>query len=539
MAFHISGFLQQMVSGTKSSESASTESAAAENAGQTEQTAQVNTINAKYLASLLAGDTVTGVVNSMKDNQVILSLPNGENLFARLAQGAQVQLGQSMTFQVQENKGNFVALKPLFGDAQQMVLVQKALEAAGLSANESNMAIVQELLARNMSIDAAMLNEMVKNNLKFPNASLDTMANLVKLNIPVTQENIEQYEAYTHYERNMAGQLDSLPSALSDTLTQLTGQDPVQAGTFLKNVTAALYEGLPQEMQAGLSEIMPQDAVREGLAQKITETFNDTPQGGQAQALAEQITEGNATVKETLSQLADLIAGAKNIPDDTQAAGQTEKKLTQLLASKELGQLLKGQIEETLYLKPQMADSEESIKGFYKRVRSSLEAVSKETQKAAEGSALSANLNEIKSNIDFMNDLNRNMTYFQMPVRFSEGTGNGELYVFTNKKILHNNPENVSALLHLDMEHLGPVDVYVKLAGKNVTTNFCLEDSETLDFVYDHIDRLNARLEALGYTAHFEMKLTQPQENFDFEKDFLQNQTGGAPTSQYIFDIKA
>ena len=539
MAFHISGFLQQMVSGTKSSESASTESAAAENAGQTEQTAQVNTINAKYLASLLAGDTVTGVVNSMKDNQVILSLPNGENLFARLAQGAQVQLGQSMTFQVQENKGNFVALKPLFGDAQQMVLVQKALEAAGLSANESNMAIVQELLARNMSIDAAMLNEMVKNNLKFPNASLDTMANLVKLNIPVTQENIEQYEAYTHYERNMAGQLDSLPSALSDTLTQLTGQDPVQAGTFLKNVTVALYEGLPQEMQAGLSETMPQDAVREGLAQKITETFNDTPQAGQAQALAEQITEGNATVKETLSQLADLIAGTKNTPDDTQAVGQTEKKLTQLLASKELGQLLKGQIEETLYLKPQMADSEESIKGFYKRVRSSLEAVSKETQKAAEGSALSANLNEIKSNIDFMNDLNRNMTYFQMPVRFSEGTGNGELYVFTNKKTLHNNPENVSALLHLDMEHLGSVDVYVKLAGKNVTTNFCLEDSETLDFVYDHIDRLNASLEALGYTAHFEMKLTQPQENFDFEKDFLQNQTGGAPTSQYIFDIKA
>jgi len=539
MAFHISGFLQQMVSGTRSSESASTESTSAENAGQTEQTAQVNTINAKYLASLLAGDTVTGVVNSMKDNQVILSLPNGENLFARLAQGAQVQLGQSMTFQVQENKGNFVALKPLFGDAQQMVLVQKALEAAGLSTNESNMAIVQELLARNMSIDAAMLNEMVKNNLKFPNASLDTMANLVKLNIPVTQENIEQYEAYTHYERNMAGQLDSLPSALSDALTQLTGQDNAQAGAFLKNVTAALYEGIPQEMQADLSKTMLQAAVREGLAQKITEAFDNTPQSGQALALAEQITEGNATVKETLSQLADLIAGTKNTPDDTQAVGQTEKKLTQLLASKELGQLLKGQIEETLYLKPQMADSEESIKGFYKRVRSSLEAVSKETQKAAEGSALSANLNEIKSNIDFMNDLNRNMTYFQMPVRFSEGTGNGELYVFTNKKTLHNNPENVSALLHLDMEHLGSVDVYVKLAGKNVTTNFCLEDSETLDFVYDHIDRLNARLEALGYTAHFEMKLTQPQENFDFEKDFLQNQTGGAPTSQYIFDIKA
>ena len=56
---------------------------------------------------------------------------------------------------------------------------------------------------------------------------------------------------------------------------------------------------------------------------------------------------------------------------------------------------------------------------------------------------------------------------------------------------------------------------------------------------YHEAEEVPARLEALGYTAHFEMKLTQPQENFDFEKDFLQNQTGGAPTSQYIFDIKA
>lgn len=68
-----------------------------------------------------------------------------------------------------------------------------------------------------------------------------------------------------------------------------------------------------------------------------------------------------------------------------------------------------------------------------------------------------------KSNIDFMNDLNKNMTFFQMPLKFSEGEGNGELYVFTNKKALTHNSEDVSAMLHLDMEHLGPIDVYVKL----------------------------------------------------------------------------
>lgn len=52
---------------------------------------------------------------------------------------------------------------------------------------------------------------------------------------------------------------------------------------------------------------------------------------------------------------------------------------------------------------------------------------------------LSKSLSDIKSNIDFMNDLNKNMTYFQMPLKFSESEGNGELYVFTNKKNLTEN----------------------------------------------------------------------------------------------------
>ena len=38
--------------------------------------------------------------------------------------------------------------------------------------------------------------------------------------------------------------------------------------------------------------------------------------------------------------------------------------------------------------------------------------------------------------IYLLNDLNKNMTYFQMPVKFSKSEGNGELYVFTNKKNL-------------------------------------------------------------------------------------------------------
>ena len=48
-----------------------------------------------------------------------------------------------------------------------------------------------------------------------------------------------------------------------------------------------------------------------------------------------------------------------------------------------------------------------------------------------------------------------------MPVKFSKSEGNGELYVFTNKKNLARKTDNISAMLHLDMDNLKSMDIYV------------------------------------------------------------------------------
>jgi hypothetical protein len=77
---------------------------------------------------------------------------------------------------------------------------------------------------------------------------------------------------------------------------------------------------------------------------------------------------------------------------------------------------------------------------------------------------------------------------------------NGELFVYTNKKSLSDRSGNYSALLHLDMEHLGPMDVYVQMRDyTKVSTNFYLQSEELLDFIGAHIDELTERLTAKGY----------------------------------------
>ena len=96
-------------------------------------------------------------------------------------------------------------------------------------------------------------------------------------------------------------------------------------------------------------------------------------------------------------------------------------------------------------------------------------------------------------------------------------------------------------MLHLDMDNLKSMDIYVNLSkGNNVSTNFVLETEELLDFVYQHIDKLNERLKQLGYKTHFEMKTaTDRNDRLDFVKDFVQKDIHPASGEQYIFDAKA
>ena len=45
----------------------------------------------------------------------------------------------------------------------------------------------------------------------------------------------------------------------------------------------------------------------------------------------------------------------------------------------------------------------------------------------------------------------------------NEKNASGQLYVYTNKKSMSNPDKELSAFLHLDLEHLGGTDVSIKM----------------------------------------------------------------------------
>ena len=52
------------------------------------------------------------------------------------------------------------------------------------------------------------------------------------------------------------------------------------------------------------------------------------------------------------------------------------------------------------------------------------------------------------------------------------------------------------------METLGNMDIFLKLEDGKLSTRFCLEKEEMIDFIGQHIDELNRRLEGKGYKVN-------------------------------------
>lgn len=131
-------------------------------------------------------------------------------------------------------------------------------------------------------------------------------------------------------------------------------------------------------------------------------------------------------------------------------------------------------------------------------------------------------------------------TYVQLPLRLQQGNAHGDLYVYTNRKNLAGKDGAVSALLHLDMEYLGPVDVYVAMQKNKVNTKFYVADDGMLDFLEAHMDLLTDRLQKRGYDCSMSMEI-RGEKDSDASKEGLGpilGQEKGVALAQYAFDVR-
>ena len=267
------------------------------------------------------------------------------------------------------------------------------------------------------------------------------------------------------------------------------------------------------------------NSVQETMEQLIRDLEAFTVQNDAAKSLVEAFAKGNISGAELLKHL------KQECKDPAQFRALLSNQGVQKLLGKSLTDAWKLTAEQT--------SSKAEVKELYRRMEEQTRQIMDTLQASAKAdSPLAGAVTRLQNNLDFMNQLNQMFPYVQLPLSLSGSEAHGELYVYTNKKNLAKENGTVSALLHLDMEHLGTVDVMVRMNSEQyVNTNFMVASEEVLDLIEAHLDELTARLNKRGY--HMETSCSLQEEDGSVMDKMIEQDRPISVISTTAFDARA
>lgn len=347
--------------------------------------------------------------------------------------------------------------------------------------------------------------------------------------VPETAEGVLQEEGAPQSVAGAAGDeaapVQENPGEVTGGATHVSGKAGLTAG------------GLPgMSNESGETASIPEGARRE-LTDNMLQTLNELQLPSEE---AEVLSEAVQRFGRGELSAGDFFRAADQMLD---AAVHTEdgvRQMQKLFGGKAFQNILTSQLKEMWTLRPEDVSQPEKVGELYRRIdrqiKGLMHALETGGQENSTAYRAAANLSQ---NVDFMNQINQMYTYVQLPLHLQQSEAHGDLYVYTNKRSLARNDGQVSALLHLDMEHLGPLDVYVTLQEAKVSTKFYVANDEILDFIEAHMDILTKRLEKRGYSCSVSMTTRgKKEEQEGGGLTPLLQQGKGILLSQYAFDVR-
>ncbi len=546
------------------------------------------------LNEMSKGMIFEGTVSSVRGNQVKLALSNGQQILARLAGKFSFEQGQSVFFQVKNNDGGTIEIKPYTVDGEGANLtLMDALKSAGLPVDGINLSMVNKMMEEQMPIDKTSLNQMYQLVQDNKDINVTTLVELKRLGIEINQVNAAQFENYANDKQAitiaMDSLIDELPNALSaedlsmyklvtqarDILNIVTEGLPEEAFISSEASDMSQYETIMRDNQSApvvkkhfnIAELFESLNSVSGESQDIhtTQKINNAPAtdtillqenetksntigfllsdkqieefNEQVRMLLPNLQENNISLYSEDSSVVGILNDIKSMLENTPANADT---LRHLFSGEAFKLMLKEALEQQWMIKPgDLEKNPKKLDGLYDKIEkqiTNMEIILKTSGVVnPKAEALADN---IRGNIEFMNQINEAYTYVQVPLKMNEKNASGQLYVYTNKKSMSNPDKELSAFLHLDLEHLGGTDVSIKMLHRKVTTNFYLDSDESYALVKQFLPVFEKRLQDKGYNC--ELNVNSGSKQMNFVAGFLKKDL--PPTGQvhrYSFDIRA
>lgn len=553
---------------------------------------------------LTPGQILSGKVVECQDGRVTLSIDHMQ-INAKVLEDVLLSTGRDLTFLVKNDASGQILLSPLLENISNTQSVMQALQAADLPITEENKYMVNAMMQEGLSVSRESLQMMFSHMQEVGLEQLRQAIGLIKMGIDVTPNHCIQYANYESLSHSLSQGIQDIMTGIGEAWNELASEGMEEKFFLFQKDVLSIFlpqntDGIAQSEKlenAILSDKQPENAT---LADKqINDLGNAVASDGDAEiiknadeagkqlqqeafgktagtlakqlqeqlgpreinALREVLEKNGILPKEPLEQMKTedfLKLVARQLENAMELEPQQRKALLEMTGGKAFLKLLQEQIQDKWTINPEEVGKDGAVKNLYHRLFETSEKLAKVFSNLGQGGTaesaantstamtqLSSQVSQMQNNLEFMNQMNQLQTYVQLPIRFQGKNRNGDLYVYTNKKSLAKKDGNVTALLHLDMENLGTMDVFVAMQQNRVKTNFYLEDADTIDFLAENIHILDERLAARGYVMQAKVLQKEEMKSEGLEEGIMNTLLHKGTFGQVVngdtkgFDVKA
>ena len=558
---------------------------------------------------LREGQTLKGVVSDVHSDQITLVMEDGTAFTGRLPDAGQYSIGQKAAFKIVSLDQNTIYMKAVSTSylLDMEDTIDQALEEAGLPKSARNSDVVRSLLMNQQSISRENLLSSIRLCATYPDADVNSVITLRRLGLPLTPENLAQFEQYENNDHSLLDHFAQITDSIGDLMNAIGTQVPRLSGqTAGQLLNLALSSSLTpeeqalKEAQAAASEAQTENAAQEGenpeSAEKALTNVADAALSEETEVssspfsrmkqIFSSLTDGASAAKTALSEsglakdykvpfiheqvgfslspeereafhsfLSDLPLpeelttslqeGTLTTRDFLTAVRQALPRMSSeqaagLLSSPAFQRLVKDQFLSNWTLSPEKLKQKGAVEELYQQISSQVDKLSHFSQDVF-GKNLFENLQQqttqTSQNLNFMKLLNDTYQYVQLPVKLQQQNAHGDLYVMTRKESLRRHPDSLKALLHLDMDHLGSLDIHIIRENTSITTKFFVDEKDTLQLLEKNINLLQDALNEQGFS--FSSEFSMKEKDFNLVNDFMNAEAPVGTIARYNFDLRA
>lgn len=523
------------------------------------------------LRDLAAGDVFRGEIININNQNVEILLDGNEHINATMQQALGLNIGEKLLFQVKDNSDTQLVIRPIANNEVSSELVNKSLLTAGLTINDKNIAIVKELIANGQPIDKQSIINMIKLSSVYANESIDKLIDMTKNGIEINRENLDMYDAYTTSSHYISENIMEIGDGILEVFEKLLESDvnfsdftennvnieDTTGNTTTNDITSGNFNenSINSENLMGntissdsftkintiledLSNIFDADNDNKQISESINVDKNNIYNKESIQEASKESTKDFLKMIDSSDTFKELSEVLKNIGEN-----MPKEAFNNIIKSPVFKEKITKLLMDRLYLNPtKLSEDKKIVKNEVDKIYDKLNKLTemiKNMPENVKSENLSLAGDKLSKNMNFMNELNNIEAYVQVPVKFSEGNKNGDLYVYNRRRNKKINDDTLTAFLHLQLDYLGATDINISLKKNSVTAKFTLDDETSRNLVEDNLGELAERLEKIGYNVTISTELSEKKsQEFNAILPITSNNENAVSIKRYIFDIR-